>query len=102
MQSKVYDFAVIGGDLRQVYLKNALLSRNYTVCEYALCRESDGDTIDRAESLVKAAASARTILAPIPMARVDGHLNHQTSKTDLTADLLLDNISSQAVSRNHS
>ena len=46
MQSKVYDFAVIGGDLRQVYLKNALLSRNYTVCEYALCRESDGDTID--------------------------------------------------------
>lgn len=92
MQSKVYDFAVIGGDLRQVYLKNALLSRNYTVCEYALCRESDGDTIDRAESLVKAAASAKTILAPIPMARADGHLNHQTSQTDLTADLLLDSL----------
>lgn len=94
--SKRYDFAVIGGDERQVYLKTALARRNYRVCEYALCTPSTGPNrslIYSAGSLKEAVCFSKTILLPIPMNRADGSLNHRTKNTDLSTDLLLDVLS---------
>ncbi len=38
MNSPQYDYAVIGGDLRQVYLARELAGSGFHVCHYALCQ----------------------------------------------------------------
>lgn len=94
--SKKYDFAVIGGDQRQVYLKAALARRNYKVCEYALCTslsDPSRSLIYSAGSLKEAVRSSKAILLPIPMTSADGAVNHQTLNTDLSTGLLLDTLS---------
>lgn len=94
--SRKYDFAVIGGDQRQVYLKASLARRNYKICEYSLCTvlaDQSRSLICSARSLKEAVCSSKIILLPIPMIRTEGVLNHQTQNTDLTTDLLLDALS---------
>lgn len=87
MNIKKYDFAVIGGDMRQVYLCEGLASLGYSVCEYALCVENTPSSIYHAPSMEEAVRSAPAILAPIPMER-NQIFNHQTKQTDLTLETL--------------
>ncbi|HIU75704.1 MAG TPA: dipicolinate synthase subunit DpsA [Candidatus Pelethocola excrementipullorum] len=87
MNNKNCNFAVIGGDLRQVYLCEGLASLGYTVCEYALCVDNRNPSIRHASSLEEAVRSASAILAPIPMIR-NQLFNHQTTMTDLTLETL--------------
>ena len=42
MSHQKFDFAVIGGDMRQVYLAQYLLECGCKVCKYALCADIQG------------------------------------------------------------
>ena len=46
-----FDFAVIGGDMRQVYLAEYLLECGCRVCKYALCADIPDSSCYAASSL---------------------------------------------------
>ena len=62
-----FDFAVIGGDMRQVYLAGYLSECGCRVCKYALCADTPGTSCYAASSLSEAVSNAETVLAPIPI-----------------------------------
>ena len=62
-----FDFAVIGGDMRQVYLAEYLLECGCRVCKYALCADIPDSSCYAASSLSEAVSNAETVLAPIPI-----------------------------------
>lgn len=62
-----FDFAVIGGDMRQVYLAEYLLECGCKVCKYALCADIPDSSCYAASSLSEAVSNAETVLAPIPI-----------------------------------
>lgn len=62
-----FDFAVIGGDMRQVYLAEYLLECGCRVCKYALCVDIPDSSCYAASSLSEAVSNAETVLAPIPI-----------------------------------
>ena len=76
MNSFRYDYAVIGGDMRQVYLTQLLAEENKTVCCSALCTT---DTSGSAASvpLETALGSSAHIIGPIPLSK-DGGFFHQS------------------------
>ena len=67
MSHKKFDFAVIGGDMRQVYLAGYLSECGCRVCKYALCADTPGASCYAASSLLEAVSNAETVLAPIPI-----------------------------------
>lgn len=70
-----YDYAVIGGDLRQFYLTLELLKKNPSVCASALCQRPS----DSAVCLVtveEAVTCSAAIICPIPLSR-DRHTINQ-------------------------
>lgn len=69
MSHKKFDFAVIGGDMRQVYLAQYLQECGCKVCKYALCADIPGTSCYAAPSLLEAVSNAETILAPIPISK---------------------------------
>lgn len=88
MNNRKYDFSIIGGDMRQVYISEKLVSMGYLVCEYALCAEKSDPTVYHAASMEEAICSAPVILAPIPMLR-NQSFNHTTERTDLSLETLI-------------
>ncbi|MBO5372042.1 MAG: dipicolinic acid synthetase [Lachnospiraceae bacterium] len=65
MHSYLFDYAVIGGDLRQVYLADAWIKDNAKVGVYDICKPIEQAYIF--SSLEEAAKNARCILCPIPL-----------------------------------
>lgn len=91
MKTTEYDFTVIGGDLRQVFLKQELEKKGFAVCHYGLCAALPDDT-SHASSLAQALALAPAVLAPIPIASKN-HLNCRASEIpeqELPLSALLD------------
>ena len=96
MRCYSYDFAVIGGDRRQVYLAKKLEKMGYRVCTYALCEEIKGeeDTIKMVDSMESAVKSSKVILAPIPLClQKDGEVKfHQRGGEPIFIEKLLQEI----------
>lgn len=72
MSDFLYDFSIIGGDIRQVYLAELLLKDGYSVCCYGLCdipRICDQNVVHIKESL-PSALRARSIICPIPFVKL--------------------------------
>lgn len=96
MRCYSYDFAVIGGDRRQVYLAKKLEKMGYRVCTYALCEEikGEGDTIKMVDSMENALKSSKAILAPIPLfLQKDGEVKfHQRGGEPIFIDRFLQEI----------
>ena len=73
MSVESYDYAVVGGDHRQVYLAKILREKGYKVCTYGLCEEikqeekSKRAFIKSVDSMEIAIKSSKNILAPIPL-----------------------------------
>lgn len=61
----MYDFAVIGGDHRQVYLANYLRNRRYRVLVYGTEEQDLDRECKRAESLLDAVTSADCVIGPV-------------------------------------
>lgn len=121
MEHRSYDYAVIGGDMRQVYLAEEL-ALDANVCHYALCElpeksccyDTDASAVIKAASWEAAEVSPLTeassleeicrasscIICPIPFSR-DGvyinhcfHTNQSAYEEPLSMDLLLSNLQS--------
>lgn len=88
MNPMIYDFAVIGGDLRQVYMAEDLKSRGFTVLLYGLETLYTKAYIEHAKSLAQAIDSSKVILTPIPFTKNGVHILSMDSKPDLTPDTL--------------
>lgn len=84
-----FDFAVIGGDERQIYLTNALLQKGYTVVCAAL---SDSILDKRAvqfETLYDAAQQSDCLLCPVPLSKNGRDITSGMTLEDGTVDHLL-------------
>ena len=86
MKSFCYDYAVIGGDLRQLYLVRELAAPNSNVCYYALCQPMQSlrlsaSTAVSCDSLEDAIDHSECILCPMPLSK-DGVSLNQTAFED--------------------
>lgn len=89
MKKRIYDFAVIGGDLRQAVLAQILTAKGCRVCHYALCRPIDDPGCHPVSSLKEAVLCSENIIAPIPMTKNNMELNHQVQTGDLCLSSLI-------------
>lgn len=89
MKERDYDFAVVGGDMRQVSLAEYLTKCGCKVCQYALCKTLDEDNYHQALSLKDAVLSSKDVIAPIPMSRNKKDLTHQMPVKGLELSKLL-------------
>lgn len=88
MNPSTYDFAVIGGDLRQVYMAEDLLSRGFSVLLYGLENLCHKAHMEHASSLAQAIDSSKVILTPIPFTKNGIHILSVDTKPDLTPEIL--------------
>jgi dipicolinate synthase subunit A len=88
MKPKTYDFAVIGGDLRQVYMAEDLSSRGFSVLLYGLENLCSKAYIEHAKSLPQAIDSSKVILTPIPFTKNGIQILSVDAKSDLTPEIL--------------
>lgn len=90
--SKHYDFAVVGGDQRQVYMVNELISRGYSVVYYGRPDERMSPRAMEADSLSQALAGSYIILCPVPFTRNKTSIATLEEFTDGGVDYLLSNL----------
>ncbi len=67
--NRLFDYAVTGGDLRQIYLVNALLKAGKTVVCAGLTHSALSPAARLVSSFAEAAARSETILCPIPLSK---------------------------------
>ena len=90
MEYPQYDYTVIGGDMRQVYLAEELSSSQTQVCHYALMTEPDkrrcgpDSQMFAADSLKGACSTSRCVICPIPLSRGGAYLNQSASLEDVS------------------
>ena len=95
MEYPQYDFAVIGGDMRQVYLTEELARHQSRVCHYALMtvpgkhRYPKIPSIASCRSLSESCENTRCIIGPIPLSQKDRELNQQILRDTVYLDTLL-------------
>lgn len=99
MITNIYDFGIIGGDMRQVYMAQILAEQGYRVCVYGLCKEispdmqsdaTDGEPVLCEQSLTDAVQKSGIIIAPIPMTKNKKDLSNQVGKDDLSLKELME------------
>lgn len=94
MNRKNYDFAIIGGDMRQVYMANDFISRNYSVITYGIANPILASDCVQAESLSEAISSSQNIILPIPISKDGIKINASQSLADLTIEELCNSLTS--------
>lgn len=93
MDYKTFDFAVIGGDMRQVYLAMILAGHGYKICQYALCGSVPKNICTPAHTLQEAVAYASAVIAPIPMTKDKKNIHHSSTASKIPLPLLADYLS---------
>lgn len=95
MEEPQYDYAVIGGDMRQVYLVEELAHHQTRVCHYALAAMpnedicSDAACITAASSLEDACLHTRCTICPIPFSPNGCDVRQEALNENLPLDVLL-------------
>lgn len=88
-----YDYAMIGGDLRQVYLVEELAKKGRYVCAYALCQPVKHARLDdpftASSSLEAAISRSGRILCPIPFSKDKVNLNQSFTKKNISLKQIL-------------
>lgn len=98
MEYPQYDYAVIGGDMRQVYLTEELAKCQNQVCHYALMavpdmhKSSCTSSIVSGRSLTESCKNARCIIGPVPLSQKVAELNQQILKDSLYLKTLLEDL----------
>lgn len=85
-----YDFAIIGGDMRQIYMANELIARNFSVIVYGLLDPMLDLSCAAADSLAEALDSVQTVITPIPVSKDGKNIIAQKAEPDLTIKQLCD------------
>lgn len=89
-----YDFAILGGDQRQIYMANKLTDLGYSIITYGL-NHSNLNSCCYATSLDQALSSSLCIVIPIPCTQDKIHLTAQITESDLTITNLCQHLHSQ-------
>ena len=95
-----YDYAVIGGDMRQVYLAEELSQDSNRICFYALCNTPNKQNyhetslVSEAVSLEEACGLADCIICPIPFLRNGSFLNQSAFNENLSVSEISANLKS--------
>lgn len=93
MSSFRYEYAVIGGDLRQAYLLKELECRKENVCHFALCpqaRQVCHTSYSPALSSLEAAVTgSKRIICPIPFGKDPDCLNQSSLKKNISLQQVL-------------
>lgn len=87
MKCSPYDYAVIGGDLRQLYLAEELAQHQNRVIYHALVNAPR--KCIKSSSFEEAIQSAHCVICPIPLSKNGTHLNNNVSESNLTLSSLL-------------
>ena len=90
MNPKIYDFAIIGGDMRQIYMANDLIQRKHSVVTYGLNDSLLCPFCNRAINLKGALESANYIICPIPFTKDGDSILSQITLPDLSMEHFLD------------
>ena len=100
MEYPQYDYAVIGGDMRQVYLAEELAHHQNRVCCYALMaapderRYSDASVVNAVSGLREACAGSRCVIGPIPLSKNGRDISQNALEGCLHLDALLSSLNS--------
>lgn len=70
-----YDAAIIGGDLRQVYLALIIAQSGYSACTFGLNESFSNSNIIAAESIKEALEASSIIIAPTPFSKDKKHIS---------------------------
>ena len=92
MISKKYDFALIGGDSRQIYMESQLKKEGFSVISYGLNLSSFEDNCISGESLDLVMKSSSNLILPIPYSLDDLYIKSQNKPFDLTIENFLNNL----------
>lgn len=84
-----YDFAVIGGDLRQYYLARQLVLARCSIITYGIPTPKQLETLPSAVNLEHALKDSQCILAPIPLTKNQIDLQADVAMEDFSLDNLL-------------
>lgn len=66
MRTDLYQFAVVGGDLRQWYLADILASKGHGVLAYGLCKDEKIENVKYVSSVKELIQEAEVLVYPIP------------------------------------
>lgn len=87
-----YDFAVIGGDRRQVYLANELKNRRYRVIVYGIREKNLDPGCRRGESLQEAVSGADSIIGPVVFSKDEKKITSDLENGGLWVKELMDEL----------
>lgn len=94
-----YDYAVIGGDMRQIYLVREFVLHSNHVCHYALSEAPDAQGctdaafVTAAASLEELCQASSCIIGPVPLCRNESFLNQAAFEEPIFTDQLLNSLS---------
>jgi dipicolinate synthase subunit A len=79
-----FDIGIFGGDLRQIYMIDALLKRGYRIAVYGICKPVTHNNCKPAYTLHELFENCRVLIAPIPISRDQVAITSENALSDLT------------------
>ena len=90
----IYDFAVIGGDMRQVYLANYLKNQRYQVITYATKKE--GSECKEGKSFENVIREAKCIIGPVVFSK-NGEITGSSSNKKMSVETLFQEMTKEQI-----
>ena len=90
----IYDFAVIGGDMRQVYLANYLKNQRYQVITYATKKE--GSECKEGKSFENVIREAKCIIGPVVFSK-NGEITGSSINKKMSVETLLQEMKKEQI-----
>ena len=90
----IYDFAVIGGDMRQVYLANYLKNQRYQVITYATKKE--GSECKEGKSFENVIREAKCIIGPVVFSK-NGEITGSSINKKMSVETLLQEMTKEQI-----
>ena len=96
LKTSLYKVAVLGGDLRQVYLAETLAEHGISVSVYGVCQACSHSGIQEASNLCEVLKAAHMVAAPVPFYR-NGSIPGSESCPDLTGENILEGMKPESI-----
>ena len=90
----IYDIAVIGGDMRQVYLANYLKNQRYQVITYATKKE--GSECKEGKSFENVIREAKCMIGPVVFSK-NGEITGSSSNKKMSVETLLQEMTKEQI-----
>lgn len=90
----IYDFAVIGGDMRQVYLANYLKNQRYQVITYATKKE--GSECKEGKSFENVIREAKCMIGPVVFSK-NGEITGSSINKKMSVETLLQEMTKEQI-----